>query len=92
MLVGKDAEVMGLAEAVLAKLRFAVSPATSVSEALNAIPTLRPDIIVADRDDAARIRREAPELQSVVVMTEAMRGAPLALVDRIRDTIRTTAS
>ena len=88
MLIGSGHAVMGLAEAVLAKLKFAVAPNGSVDDALRVIPTLRPDIIVAGADDAARIRREAPELQSVVEMTHAMRDEPTLLVESIRDAIR----
>lgn len=88
MVVGDQSAVGNLAEAVLAKLKFAVSPSTSVDEALRVLTTLRPDIIVAKADDAARLRREAPEHLAVVTMSEAMRDDPQLLIEEIRKTIR----
>lgn len=88
MVVGDDAVSVGLAEAVLAKLRFAVTTSTSVEEATRVLPGLRPDIVVAPAEDASRIRIEAPEHLSVVVMTEAMRQDPHVLVESIRQSIR----
>jgi hypothetical protein len=88
LLVGADADVIGQAEAVLAKLRFAVATSATVDSALRVMSGLRPDIVVADPDDAARIRLEAPEHVPVVVLDETMRASREALVEGIRETIR----
>jgi hypothetical protein len=88
LLVGTDADVVGQSEAVLAKLRFAVATSGTVEEALRVMNGLRPDIVVADPDGAARIRLEAPEHVPVVVMDEMMRADREALVESIRETIR----
>ncbi len=88
MVVGEDTVAVRLAEAVLAKLRFAVTTSGTVDDATRVLPTLKPDIIVAASSDAGRIRMEAPEHLSVVEMTDAMRQDPHVLIDSIRRTLR----
>ncbi len=88
LLVGGNADVVGQSEAVLAKLRFAVATSGTVDEALRVMTGLRPDIVVADADGAARIRLEAPEHVPVVVLDDTMRADREALVEGIRATIR----
>ena len=88
LLVGADADVVGQSEAVLAKLRFAVATSGTVDDALRVMSGLRPDIVVADADGAARIRLEAPEHVPVVVLDDATRADREALVEAIRETIR----
>jgi PleD family two-component response regulator len=88
LLVGGDAQVAGQAEAVLAKLRFAVATSGTVEDALRVMSGLRPDIVVADADAAARLRLEAPEHVPVVVLDDEMRASREALVEGIRDAIR----
>ena len=92
MVVGDSAAAGGLAETVLAKLKFAVSPASSVDDALRVLPTLRPDLVLARPDDAARLRLEAPHHLPVIVVSEGMREDPQLLVDEIRKTIRANAT
>lgn len=79
---------MSLAEAVLAKLRFAVTTTEGADAALRVLTSLRPDLIVAAGEDAKRIRMEAPEHRPVVEMTADMRDDPMQLVGTIRDTLR----
>jgi hypothetical protein len=88
LLVGADADVVGQSEAVLAKLHFAVATSGTVEGALRVMSGLRPDIVVADPDDAARIRLEAPEHVPVVVLDDTMRANREALIEGIRETIR----
>ncbi|MGH9370334.1 MAG: hypothetical protein ACRD15_02250 [Vicinamibacterales bacterium] len=88
MVVGEDPVAVDLAEAVLAKLRFAVTTSASVDDATRVLPGLKPDIVVAASSDAGRIRMEAPEHLSVVEMTEQMRQDPRVLIDSIRQTLR----
>ena len=66
------------AGAVLAKLKFAVAPSPTVDDALKILVSLRPDLIVAREEDAARIRLECPENRSVLAVTDghAGRSAP----------------
>src|SRR5262245_1124060 len=79
MVVGQDAVAVNLAEAVLAKRRFAVTTSRTVEDASRVLPGLKPDIVVAGAADAGRIRMEAPEHLSVVEMTDQMRDDPLTL-------------
>jgi hypothetical protein len=88
MVVGADPVAVNLAEAILAKLRFAVTTSATVEDATRVLPGLKPDIVVANSVDAGRIRMEAPEHLSVVEMTDEMRANPLALVESIRESLR----
>jgi CheY-like chemotaxis protein len=88
LLVSDDAGVVDQSEAVLAKLRFGVTVTSSVEEALRVLTGLRPDIVVAGAADAHRIRMEAPEHLPVVVMTDEMRDDRGALIEGIRQTLR----
>src|SRR5215203_6428384 len=72
MVVGNHVAAGDVAGAVLAKLKFAVVPAASVEDALRIMQSMRPDIITANADDAARLRLECPEHRAVVVVGEAM--------------------
>ena len=90
MVVGNHAAVGDAAGAVLAKLKFAVVPAASADDALRIMQTMQPDIVTANAEDAARIRRERPDQSAVVVVEDAMRADVQLLVDRIRDAIRSS--
>ena len=79
-------------EAVLAKLKFAVAPSPTVEDALRILTSLRPDLIVAREEDAARLRLEGPENRPVVTVTEAMRDDPQLLVEGIRSALRAMAN
>jgi CheY-like chemotaxis protein len=88
MLVGDDSVVMGPSEAVLSKLRFAVTISDTVDEALRVLNGLRPDVIVAGPADASRIRTEGPRHLPVLVMTGEMREDRAALIEGIRQMLR----
>ena len=88
LLIGDDGAVTSMAEAVLAKLRFAVTTSRTVEDALRVFSGLRPDIVVAGSSDAERVRKEAPDGLSIVVMTEEMRRDPEVLIPAIRQTLR----
>jgi CheY-like chemotaxis protein len=88
LLIGDGGPVTNMAEAVLAKLRFAVTTTKSVDEALKVLTALRPDIVVAERAAADVVTRQATESLSVVVMTEEMQRNPEALIPAIRETLR----
>lgn len=88
LLVGDDEPVTSMAEAVLAKLRFAVTTSKTVDDAIRVLAGLRPDIVVAGAADANRVKREAAGKLSVVVMTDDMRENPEVLIPAIRETLR----
>jgi hypothetical protein len=88
MVVGNHAAVGDAAGAVLATLKFAVVPAASADEALRIMQTMQPDIVTANAEDAARIRRERPDQSAIVVVEDAMRDDAQLLVDRIREALR----
>jgi hypothetical protein len=88
LVVGSGDSATAQAETVLAKLRFAVATSGSVEDALRVMTGIRPDIIVAESDPAARIRLEAPEHLPVVVMSDEMRGDPDRFVEEIRRSLR----
>jgi hypothetical protein len=90
LLVDQGAGAESQAEAILAKLRFAVATSGNVEEALRVVADLRPDIVVAAEEDAMRIRSEAPEYLPVVVMNPALQESPELLVDEIRRTLRSS--
>lgn len=89
MVVGDEAAVGDAVGAVLAKLRFAVTPSPTADEAIRVLQTMQPDIIVANAPAAGRIRLECPEHRPVIVVSREMRDDPQLLVDEIRSAIRT---
>jgi hypothetical protein len=92
MVVGDHAAVGDAVGAVLATLKFAVAPSPTVDDALKILVSLRPDLIVAREEDAARIRLECPEHRSVLAVTGDMRDDPQLLVEEIRQTLRSMAN
>jgi hypothetical protein len=88
MVVGDHGAVGDATGAVLAKLKFAVAPSPTVDDALRVLTTLRPDLIVANADAAARIRLECPEHRAVLVVSDAMREDPYLLIDEIRSVLK----
>jgi hypothetical protein len=92
MVVGERADVGDATEAVLAKLKFAVAPSPTVDDALRILTSLRPDLIVAREEDAARLRLECPEHRAVVAVNQAMRDDPQLLVEEIRSVLRSMAN
>jgi len=88
LLLGRGDSVVAQAEAVLARLKFAVTTTGTVEEALRILEGIRPDVVVAEPDAASRIRLEWPEHVPVVEMNGELRGDPDALVEAIRQAIR----
>jgi hypothetical protein len=87
LLVGNGTDMTHKSEAILAKLRFAVSTSEDVDHALRVLPDLRPDLVVADEQDEPRIR-EAASVPIVV-----MKPGPDTSVDTlIEDVLRTVRS
>ena len=88
MVVGDHAAVGDATGAVLAKLKFAVAPSNTVEDALRVLTTLQPDLILANADDAARLRREWPEYRAVLVVTDDMREDPYVLIAEVRKLLK----
>ena len=88
MVVGTGETAVAQSEAVLARLKFAVTTSGTVDEALRVMAGIRPDVVVAEPEAASRIRLEAPEYVPVVEMNGDMRLNPDALVEGIREAIR----
>jgi CheY-like chemotaxis protein len=83
MVVDLDPRRRELAEAILAKLRFAVAPVESVDKAVSVLATLRPEIIVARDEEAGQIRKAANGGIPIVAV-----GADAAVTDRLIESIR----
>jgi hypothetical protein len=91
LVVGEKPGMAEGAEAILAKLKFAVATGTGIEEALHVLPVLRPDIVVAAEPDAQRLRVAAPRDLPVVVMNAEMESRPESLVEAVRQTLRDRA-
>lgn len=87
LLVGSERGLVDKAEAILAKLKFAVSTSGSVDEALRVLPDLRPDIVVVAQRDEARIRSEA-QFVPIVLMRSGAEDDSESLIEDIRTTLR----
>jgi hypothetical protein len=90
LLLGRGETVVAQAEAVLARLKFAVTTTGTVSEALRIMEGIRPNVVVADSDAALRLRLESFEDVPIVEMNPEMRDNPDALVEAIRHALRTS--
>ena len=88
LLLGRGESVVAQAEAVLARLKFAVTTTGTVEEALRIMEGIRPDVVVAEPESASRLRLEWPEHVPVVEINGEMRTNPDALVEAIRQAIR----
>lgn len=88
MLVGSEPDVTDRSEAILAKLKFAVTKIDDVDQAIRIVPELRPDLVVAPRADAPRMRSEVPQNLPVVAMPDT----PEAMLDEILRTLRKGAT
>lgn len=87
LLIGNGTDVTQQSEAILAKLRFAVSTSDSVDHALRVLPDLRPDLVVAQAQDEARIREAAST--PIVVMKTGSEGSVESLIEDVLRTVRT---
>ncbi len=92
MLVGEEPAVMERSEAILAKLRFAVTTAANVDHALRVVPQLKPDLIVVGEQDEEPMTGGVPAHVPMVVMNGRMQDDPEALVEAIRRALRAARS
>lgn len=91
LVVGDGRQPEREAEAILARLNFAVAPAVDIVEARRVIESLNPDLIVAHADDAAALRSDGAVDVPIVESSDTRRDAE-ALVQRIRFALRQTRS
>jgi hypothetical protein len=88
LVADEDANGGDMCEALLATRRFAVARVDSVAKAVSVISTLLPDVIVARGRDLSPLQRAAwPSGVPFVTVTESL-GEPEALLDAIRQAIR----
>ena len=86
LLVGPGSHVAAGADAILARLKFAVATSQSLQEALRIMRDLRPELIVAGESDAEAIRAAAPV--PVVLGGVPPDDSPERLTERILQTLR----
>src|SRR3954470_15263033 len=60
VVIDNDATRLDVAEAILAKLRFAVAPFASVDKAIAAMHAIMPEIVVARADAVRELRDRLP--------------------------------
>src|SRR4051794_3419820 len=90
LVADEDAASGDMCEALLATLRFAVARVDSVDKAVAVIGTLLPDVIVARGRDVSALQRAAwPSRVPFVTVTDRLEE-PGALVEAIREAIRST--
>ena len=92
VVIDSDSGSLDVAEAILAKLRFAVAPFKSVDQAMSAMRALIPEAIVADESAAMAIRGRLPTDRGgrdipLLALTSEL-SAPDALIDALRRLLR----
>src|SRR5436309_2668791 len=92
VVIDNDATRLDVAEAILAKLRFAVAPFASVERALSAMHALMPEIVVARTDCVRELRDRLPvdrDGRAIPVLPlTAELADPSKLIDALRKLIR----
>jgi PleD family two-component response regulator len=88
LVADEDAASRELCETILAKLHFAVAPVSSIEQAILAVSTLRPDVIVAHARDVSPLQFAAWPYRVPFVRVTAEMREPNALVTAIRRAIR----
>jgi PleD family two-component response regulator len=87
LVVDANADSASRYEAILAKLRFAVAPASTIEEAVRVMGALRPSIVVASIADAAALRQATATDIPVVLLSDDLMD-PETLVEEIRRELR----
>jgi FixJ family two-component response regulator len=96
VVIDGDSGTRDVAEAILAKLRFAVAPFESVDVALSAMRALLPEAVVAREDAAAAISGRLPNDRGgrpipLLIITGDL-ATPEALVEALRRLMRSNTS
>jgi hypothetical protein len=90
LLVEEDSENGARCEAILAKLRFAVAPASSVDEALRVMQALRPNLVVARVQDSAQLEDATPPGVPFLALSDKHNDLE-EMVEEIRRALRQAA-
>ena len=92
VVIDSDERRLDLAEAILAKLRFAVAPFASVDKAVAAMQALIPEIVVVRAEDVQQLRDRLPvdrDGRAIPVLPlTADLAEPPALIEALRRMIR----
>ena len=92
VVIDDDVRQLEIAEAILAKLRFAVAPFASVDKAVSAMQALRPEIVVARMDAVRELRGRLPADRDgraiPLLPVTAELSDPVALIEALRQLIR----
>ena len=92
VVIDNDATRLDVAEAILAKLRFAVAPFASVDKAIAAMHAIMPEIVVARADAVRELRdrlpvdRDGREIPLLALTADL--ADPSALIEALRQVIR----
>jgi hypothetical protein len=95
MVIDDDSHRRDIAEAILAKLRFAVAPFESADQAIGAMRGLLPDAVVAREHAADAIRGRLPNDREgrvipLLLVTDDL-AEPEALIEALRRLLKWTA-
>ena len=89
MVIDPDSRRRDVSEAILVKLRFAVAPVDSVEKAVTIAQALRPEVIVASAEDAAKIRVQLPRHEGIpIVAVDEQTRETDQLIEAVRRAIR----
>ena len=92
VVIDDDVRRLEIAEAILAKLRFAVAPFAYVDKAVSAMQALRPEIVVARMDAVRELRGRLPADRDgraiPLLPVTAELSDPAALIEALRHLIR----
>ena len=89
MVVDSETRRRDISEAILAKLMFAVAPVESADKAISVLKALNPEVIVANEQDARRLRELVPadENITIVAVSEDARVND-TLIDEVRRSLQ----
>lgn len=89
MVIDPDSRRRDVSEAILVKLRFAVAPVDSVEKGVAIAQALRPEVIVAGEEDAAKVRTLLPRQEGIpIVVVDDQARETDALIEAVRRAIR----
>ena len=88
MVADEESPSRELSETILAKMHFAVAPVATMERAVELLPSLRPDVVVAQAADVSALQRAASSKGIPFVLVNHETRDPEALVEAIREAIR----
>jgi ABC-type Fe3+-hydroxamate transport system substrate-binding protein len=88
MVADEESPSRELSETILARLHFAVAPVATMERAVELLPSLRPDVIVAQAADVSALQRAASSKGIPFVVVSHETRNPDALVEAVREAIR----